>query len=125
MRQIMSLALLLSLLVTSAPAAAPPPRSRALTASEIAWLNRTAAKANEDLQAGMFEEAARLARQVYQFRRRVQGERHWQSVDVRLVLEDVQRLVKVPQADRVEVGRARSLNLRGVRLVNSGKYRDA
>src|SRR5262245_20710345 len=97
------LALLLALGLGKGPGAAPPPRYRALSASEAGWVNRTRVRFQAAARAGNFEETARLVRELYELRRRVQGPSYPDTVDSRLALEDWERRSKVPAADRPQL----------------------
>jgi hypothetical protein len=83
--------------------AAPSARPRALTAAEakeVAALDRRLSAA---VDAGRFEEAARLAGQVVALREKAQGKRHREVVNGRLAVERWERLARVPMQDRPAV----------------------
>src|SRR5262249_26474473 len=105
--------------------AAPPARHRALTRGEREWVQKTQGRLATQMRAGAFEEAARLARDLYELHRRVQGSVHPATVDARQQLEAWRRLSKVPAQDRPLVVRSLAANQRGVALLSAGNYREA
>jgi tetratricopeptide (TPR) repeat protein len=124
MRTVLTLGLLLSASML-AEAAAPPAPCRALTAREQKEVGELQTQIGRHAAAGEFEAAARLARQVAEYRRQRQGARHWQAIDARLTMEHWQRLTKVPAAARAAVVGARRVNAEAGQLYVRGQYRKA
>jgi tetratricopeptide (TPR) repeat protein len=108
-----------------AQAAAPPLAYRPLTAEERRQLAALEKRMGEQFLKEDFEEVERLARQILALRRRMQGERHWQSVDARFVVEQCQRLRRVPATHRAKVVRALRLVEKAGALRAQGRYRAA
>jgi tetratricopeptide (TPR) repeat protein len=109
----------------AARAAAPPMTYRLLTAEEQRQVAALTRRMNQQAGGGDFEEAERLARDVLALRERVQGKRHWQSVDARLEVEHWQRLRAVPVAYRGEVGQGLRVVAKADALRARGRYREA
>jgi len=53
------------------------------------------------------------------------GKDHWEAIDVRQSIEDIQRLAKMSAEARRALGEARELNVKGLQLFRMGKYADA
>jgi hypothetical protein len=64
-------------------AAAPPGKTRELTAQEQKEVAALVARWNEHADSGAFEQAAKVAEQIADYRRAHQGARHWQAIDAR------------------------------------------
>jgi tetratricopeptide (TPR) repeat protein len=106
-------------------AAAPPARTRELTAQEQKVVAALVQRLNERAKAGAFEEALGLAQQIARYRQERQGNGHWQTIDARLEVEQWQRLTRVSHKDRAAVVRATGLNEKGLKLQERGRYREA
>src|SRR5262245_32568138 len=105
------LALALALLAAAAAwGAAPPALPRALTAQEEKEVAALNARLNRHANAGEFEDAAKVAQQIADYRRQRQGARHWQAIDASVAVDGWRRLAAVPARDRAEVVRAGTLN---------------
>jgi CHAT domain-containing protein/Tfp pilus assembly protein PilF len=104
-------------------AAAPPTLPRALTAQEEKELAALYARRDRHDEAREFEQSAKVAQQIAQYRRERQGAGHWQASDARFDVDYWRRLAAVPAKDRAEVVRAVKLNDEGVALLNRGHYR--
>src|SRR5260370_30256424 len=100
MRRCFGLLLLLTG-VTAAWAAAPPVKGSGRFAQEqIAWLNKALREINSRIEAGRFEDAEKLAGERLALCQRVLGQDHWQTQNERLLVEQLQRLTKVPAQKR-------------------------
>jgi CHAT domain-containing protein/tetratricopeptide (TPR) repeat protein len=110
---------------STAWAAAPPATSRPLTVSERAQLFVLEQQKAMQFHLANFEEVERLAQQVLALRERVQGKRHWQTVDCRAALEHDQRQRQVPAARRADLIRVVGLRARADALGARGRYREA
>ena len=106
-------------------AAAPPGKTRDLTAQEQKEVAALVARLGKHVNDGAFEQAANAAQQIAEYRRAHQGSRHWQAIDARLAIEEWKRLAAVAVKDRAEVLRARRLNQAGLALLNKGRFRAA
>src|SRR5262245_46570044 len=102
----MGLLLALGAMPGEGPGAAAPSRYRPLTEGETAWVEGASRRSAAAGNAGRFEEAARLAREVYDLHRRVQGPFHDDTIDARTTAEEWRWLSKVPAGDRPRVVRA-------------------
>src|ERR1700677_1966402 len=101
--------------------AAPPGQTRDLTAAEQKEVAALEARLSKHASDGAFEQAAKVAQQIADYRRSHQGSRHWQAIDARFAIEEWKRLAAVAVKDRGEVMRGWSLNLEGVALLNQGR----
>src|SRR2546422_872275 len=97
-------------------AAAPPGKTRDLTAAEQKEVAALEARLSKHASDGAFEQAAKVAQQVADYRRAHQGARHWQAIDARFGIEEWKRLAAVAVKDRGEVMRGMTLNQEGMAL---------
>src|SRR5690348_2583982 len=84
---------------------AAPPRSPALTPAQVNQVQRWQEQRVKHLFAGEFTEADKLARQVLALRQRVQGPRHWETLDARFEADRCRRLAALPASKRAAVGK--------------------
>src|SRR5262245_40208263 len=96
---------LLLALPCAAGAAAPPAQPRALTVQEQKEVATLIARRNGHFSREEFEQSARVAKQIADFRRERQGASHWQALDTRFEVDVWRHLAKVPAKDRAEVVR--------------------
>src|SRR5262249_31068041 len=97
-----ALGLLAMVAVASIQAADPPEKTRNLTEEEQKEVARLGDEVERHSGAGKFEEAAKTAKQIVEYRAQRQGPEHWEVIDARLELEHCQRLTSVPEKDRKE-----------------------
>ena len=112
-------------LIAAAQGVAPPQRGRSLTAEEEKEVDRLERQLYRFVESERFEEAARMARQVADYRAQRQGTGHWEVSDARQEVERWQRLTPVPAKDRVEVVRALRAATEGKGLQRRLRYREA
>jgi tetratricopeptide (TPR) repeat protein len=117
--------LLVLLGLAMVPAAAPPARPRELTAEEQKHVALLIRRLDGRVDAGAFEEAVQLARQIARYVEQRLGARHWQTMDARLEVEDWQHLVGVAQKHRGQVVRAQAFIDDGAKLYRQGRYQEA
>src|SRR5262245_20391673 len=84
--------------------AAAPALYSSLTAAQQKQVERWTEQSTRHALAGEFGEAEQLARQVLALRKRVQGPRHWETVDAALPVERWRRLASLPARTRVDLG---------------------
>ncbi len=106
-------------------AAAPPARTRDLTAAEQKEVAALAARLGKHASDGAFEQAAKVAQQIADYRRARQGVRHWQAINARFAIEEWKWLAAVAVKVRPDVLRARRLNQVGLALLKKGRFREA
>src|SRR5262245_55028529 len=95
--------LVVLVLVATAWGAAPPGQPRTLTAQELKELDALLTRLGRHTAAGEFEQAAKMAQQVEEYRRQRQGAAHWEAIDARFAVEQWRRLAAVERKDRVEM----------------------
>src|SRR5436309_3044605 len=125
MRWVLTAVVLGVLVAEVAQTAAPPVPYRPLTAEERQQVAALTRRLNEQSDREAFEEVERLARRILALHERVQGKRHWQTVDARLLVERRQRLRQVPLAQRGEVVRSLHLAGKAQALRARTRYREA
>src|SRR5262245_7655512 len=106
-------------------AAAPPPQPRHLTPQEEKEVAALIARRGRHGEAGEFEQSAKVAQQIADYRRERQGAAHWQTIDARFEVDDWRRRVTMPAKDRAEMVRARTLTGDGMELLNEGRFEQA
>src|SRR5262249_19053629 len=89
---------------------------------EVARLNTEAMRR---IFAGRFQDAAKVLKQVMDYRAARQGAKHWQVIDAGLHAERWQRLTAVAAKDRPDVGRALMIEAEGLLLRQRVRYREA
>jgi CHAT domain-containing protein/tetratricopeptide (TPR) repeat protein len=124
MRQVLTI-VALSVTFANGARAAAPPASRTFTGEEQRQIAALEKRVDEQVAKEAFEEVERLTRQVLTLRQRVQGKRHWQSVDARWAVERWQRLARVPAPRRRDVVESLAFALQGRALRAEGRYREA
>src|SRR5205085_2882746 len=107
------------------PSAPPPGKTRDLTAEEQKEVAALIARQTKHANDGAFEQAAKVAQQLADYRRGPRGARHWQAIDARFATEEWKRLAAVAVKDRGEVMRGKRLDQEGVALLNKGRFREA
>jgi tetratricopeptide (TPR) repeat protein len=105
--------------------AAPPARTRELTAQEQKHVAALQNRLHERSRAGKFEEAARLALQIAGYRLARQGKRHHETIDAYLEVERWQRWCRVAKKDREEGARAQRLEAEGNQFHQQLRNREA
>ncbi len=103
---------------------APPVPSGKLTAEQQKQIDSWWIRQQVAAQAGKMAEALRLAREVESSRQRWQGKGHWETVDARFEVEDVQRLERLSDADQKTVGMSIQRFWQSQRLQVKGKHRE-
>src|SRR5437870_12627916 len=85
-----------------APAAIPP-WQRVLTGDDAKRVEELEKKINELRQAGKYTEAQAAARTVLEIRRRVQGEKHWETGDALRTLRTLVLITRLPAEAQAEL----------------------
>lgn len=106
-------------------AAPPVPEPGPLTGKQQRQIEALLRQRTRVWLAGRFEEALNATRQIAALREQWQGKRHWQALDARLEVEDLQRLARVPTRDRAAMVRAARLVSEAGQLEAIGRSREA
>ncbi len=75
-------------------------QSRGRDAGRVASLDRLTRERQDKAQFG---EAAQSAREILEIRRRVQGEKHWETIDTKIWAETMARAATLPRDDQMKL----------------------
>jgi tetratricopeptide (TPR) repeat protein len=108
------------------PVASPvprPPWQRLLQGEDAKKAAELEKRLDALQEAGKFEEALKVARDLERRRRRVQGTDHWEAVNARWQAEAMRRVLRVPEAVQRDYAAALRLQRQANALWAKGQYR--
>ena len=110
---------------TPAPPAGQPPAApglRKLTGEDEKRAKQLDEQIDKSVKADRWDEAIARAEELLALRTRVQGAKHFETVDAEWLLKKLRRVAPRPHEDRVAYGAASTMNEQAVALYAQGKY---
>jgi tetratricopeptide (TPR) repeat protein len=99
-----------------------PPK---LTAQDARRVEEVDKHVNELREAGRFAEAATACKAIVDIRSRAQGADYWETADARRLVATLERLAKLPPADKAKIVEAFRLSKEAERLSSQEKHAQA
>jgi tetratricopeptide (TPR) repeat protein len=100
----------------------PAPGLRQLSAADARRAEELDKAIEAELKADRWDEAIARAEELLAVRARVQGPKHFETVDAEWLLKSLRRLAPIPKEDRVAYLSAQSMNEQAEALYAQGKY---
>jgi tetratricopeptide (TPR) repeat protein len=104
---------------------APPPGSRELTGEDEKRAKQLDEQINKAMEEDRWGEAIAKAQELVASRARVQGPKHFETVDAEWRLKALRRVAPMSEADRVAYRSAKTMNEQAEKLNAQGKYAQA